>query len=142
MELTGETMLQAPRARVAAVLRDHEVMCRLLPAAQDLVPVGGGVMEGVLVLGIPPLAQRYPVRVALEQQGSCLRLRAAGTGRAEGMWLQADCALVPGVGDRSTRLIWRLTADVGALGRLMGDGVAARLIAGFLDGLQRELVSA
>ena len=142
MELTGETAFPVPPERVAAALRNREVLSRLLPAARDLAPAGGGVVEGALVVGIPPLAQRYPVRVAVEEQWPSLRLRATGTGRAEGMWLHADCTLLPGPDAGTTRLTWRVTADVGAVGRLVGDTMAARLVTGFLDGLQREVAGA
>lgn len=139
MELTGETTLAAAPDQVRAVLRDREAMRRLVPAARDLAPGAGGDLEGVVVLGVPPVAQRYPVRVSVEEDGAGLRLRAAGTGRAEGMWLHADCNLAPGAQGGSTRLTYRLAAEVGALGRLIGGAAGARLVAGFLDGLRREL---
>lgn len=139
MELCGEAVLNASPDRVRALLNDREVMGRLLPATRDLRPVAPGTLEGALVLGVPPLGQRVPVRVTVKEEGEWVRLRVAGTGRAEGMWLNADCALSAGAAQGSTRLAYRLAAELGALGRLLGEATGARLIAGFLDGLRREL---
>ena len=142
MELNGVTTLYAGPDQVRAVLRDRETMARLLPASRELVAAGQGRFEGVLTLGVPPLAARYPVRVAVDESETCIQLRVSGTGRAEGMWLRADCELEPGAAAGSTRMTYHLAAEVGSLGRLIGDAAGARLIAGFLDGLRRELTGA
>ncbi len=140
VEWSGEIELPAPAHRVRAMLRDPEVLARLLPASRDLRPAGPGRFAGEVVVGLPPLGARYPVSATASEDEGALRLEAVGEGRAEGMELQARC-LLSAVGS-GTRLRYRVRLELGTLARWVPAWAAQRAVHDFLDQLRREVEQA
>ena len=139
MEWSGEAGLPAPPERVRAALRDRGLLGRLLPAARTLRETADGGLEGELAVGVPPLVQRYPLRLRAGEDGEGLHLEAAGLGRAEGLRLEVRCSLRPGGRPGTTLLRYGLRLELGGLSRLLGAPAASRLVSEFLAGLAREL---
>ena len=139
MECSGAVVLAGPPEKVRALLRDRRVLGRLIPAWRDLREVGPGAYVGALVVGLPPLGQRYPVRIVAAEDEGGMRVSAVGTGRAEGLSVEADCRLGAGPAARTTALGYRVRADFGRLAWL-SNLAGPHLVSDFLAGLGRELV--
>lgn len=139
MEQSGTHLLPFPPERVRAILRDPGTLARLLARQGVFRPVAPGLYEGVVVVGVPPLAQRYPARLRTTFDNDVVVAEVLGEGRAAGSYLQAECRLCPGPG-AGTTLHYRVRAELGGSARLFGTTAAARLTADFLRGLE-ELAS-
>jgi carbon monoxide dehydrogenase subunit G len=140
VEWAGEIELGAPEALVRAVLRDPEVLGRLVPASRELRPVGGGRYVGEVVVGLPPFGARYPLTATATEDEGGLCLDAVGEGRAQGMALEARCALAPL--PRGTSLRYRIRLELGALARWIPAWAAQRAVQDFVADLRREVEGA
>ncbi len=139
MEQRGTHRLPFPPDRVRSILRDPGTLARLLARQGVFRPVAPGLYEGVVVVGVPPLAQRYPARLRTTFDHDVVVAEVLGEGRAAGSYIQAECRLCPGPG-AGTTLQYRVRAELGGSARLFETTAAARLTADFLRGLE-ELAS-
>ncbi len=139
MEFSGEATVCGTPEAVWRALRDDAVVVRLLPAAREMRRTAPGVYEGALLVGPPPLVRRQPARVEIAGDREAFRVSVQGTDRREPLTIGVSCALA--AMDRRTRLRYRVTAELGPLGRLLGGGATQRLIADFFRGLEEVLRS-
>ena len=140
LEFSGEATVGGTPAAVWRALGDDAVVARLLPAAREMRCTGPGVYEGAILVGPPPLSRRHPARVAITGDVSGFHVGVQGIDRREPLTIGVACTLAPAGGGRA-RLSYRVTAELGPLGRLLGGGAVQRLIADFLRELDAVLRS-
>jgi carbon monoxide dehydrogenase subunit G len=144
MKLEHTVSIDAPRARVWAVLMDLPVAAGCVPGTRDLVAEGDGV-RGTLEVRLGPVKLALSGVVTVESRDEArgtARLRADAEDRRLGGAIRAhvDVALT---GDAPTQL--RVSSDVTILGRIgeLGQPLIARqadkVLAGFADCLRRTV---
>jgi carbon monoxide dehydrogenase subunit G len=144
MKLEHTVSIDAPRARVWAVLMDLPVAAGCVPGTRDLVAEGDGV-RGTLEVRLGPVKLALSGVVTVESRDEArgtARLRADAEDRRLGGAVRAhvDVALS---GDAPTQL--RVSSDVTILGRIgeLGQPLIARqadkVLAGFADCLRRTV---
>jgi carbon monoxide dehydrogenase subunit G len=146
MKLEHTVSIDAPRARVWAVLMDLPVAAGCVPGTRDLVAAGDGV-RGTLEVRVGPVKLALSGVVTVESRdetSGTARLRADAEDRRLGGAVRAhvDIALS---GDAPTQL--RVSSDVTILGRIgeLGQPLIARqadkVLAGFADCLRRTVAA-
>ena len=131
MEITGETNIAAPRARVWAALNDPKVLAACIDGVEKLDPAGENRFEGVMNAKVGPVRARFIGAVDLTEIDAPNRYVIVGEGkggvagfakgRAEVTLADVDVDGAPG-----TLLSYRASSTVG--GKLAQLG--ARLIEG------------
>ena len=141
MKLEHRVTVDAPRAKVWAVLMDLPLAARCVPGTRDVAPEGDGV-RGTLDVRVGPVKLALGGRVAIEsrdEDAGTARLRADAEDRRIGGAVRALVDLAVS-GDAPTEL--RLTTDVAILGRIgeLGQPLIARqadkVLAGFAECLR------
>jgi carbon monoxide dehydrogenase subunit G len=146
VKLEHTVSIDAPRARVWAVLMDLPVAAGCVPGTRDLAADGEGV-RGTLEVRVGPVKLALSGTVAVESRDEAAgtaRLRADAEDRRLGGAVRAhvDVALT---GDVPTLL--RVSSDVTILGRIgeLGQPLIARqadkVLAGFADCLRRTVAA-
>jgi carbon monoxide dehydrogenase subunit G len=146
MKLEHTVSIDAPRARVWAVLMDLPLAAGCVPGTRDLAVEGDGV-RGTLEVRVGPIKLALSGVVTVESRdeaGGTARLRADAEDRRLGGAVRAhvDVALS---GDAPTQL--RVSSDVTILGRIgeLGQPLIARqadkVLAGFADCLRRTVAA-
>ena len=146
MKLEHRVAVDAPRAKVWAVLMDLPVAARCVPGTREVAPDGEGV-RGTLDVRVGPVKLALGGTVAIESRNEAAgtaRLRADAEDRRLGGSVRAlvDLALS---GDAPTEL--RITTDVAILGRIgeLGQPLIARqaekVLAGFAECLRATVAS-
>jgi carbon monoxide dehydrogenase subunit G len=146
MKLEHTVSIDAPRARVWAVLMDLPVAAGCVPGTRDLAVEGDGV-RGTLEVRVGPIKLALSGVVTVESRDEArgtARLRADAEDRRLGGAVRAhvDVALS---GDAPTQL--RVSSDVTILGRIgeLGQPLIARqadkVLAGFADCLRRTVAA-
>jgi carbon monoxide dehydrogenase subunit G len=146
VKLEHTVSIDAPRARVWAVLMDLPVAAGCVPGTRDLAADGEGV-RGTLEVRVGPVKLALSGTVAVESRDEAAgtaRLRADAEDRRLGGAVRAhvDVALT---GDAPTLL--RVSSDVTILGRIgeLGQPLIARqadkVLAGFADCLRRTVAA-
>ena len=147
MKLEHTVSIDAPRARVWAVLMDLPVAARCVPGTRDIV-ADGDLVRGTLDVRVGPVKLALNGTVTVDQRddtAGTARLRADAADQRIGGAVRAyvDVALT---GDGPTLL--RVSSDVAILGRIgeLGQPLIARqadkVLAGFADCLRRTVASA
>ena len=147
MKLEHTVSIDAPRARVWAVLMDLPVAARCVPGTRDVV-ADGDLVRGTLDVRVGPVKLALNGTVTVDQRddtAGTARLRADAADQRIGGAVRAyvDVALT---GDGPTLL--RVSSDVAILGRIgeLGQPLIARqadkVLAGFADCLRRTVASA
>ena len=147
MKLEHTVSIDAPRARVWAVLMDLPVAARCVPGTRD-VAADGDLVRGTLDVRVGPVKLALSGTVIVDQRDDAAgpaRLRADAADQRIGGAVRAyvDVALT---GDGPTLL--RVSSDVAILGRIgeLGQPLIARqadkVLAGFADCLRRTVASA
>ena len=147
MKLEHTVSIDAPRARVWAVLMDLPVAARCVPGTRD-VAADGDLVRGTLDVRVGPVKLALSGTVIVDQRDDAAgpaRLRADAADQRIGGAVRAyvDVALS---GDGPTLL--RVSSDVAILGRIgeLGQPLIARqadkVLAGFADCLRRTVASA
>ena len=146
MKLEHRVAVDAPRAKVWAVLMDLPVAARCVPGTREVTANGDGV-RGTLDVRVGPVKLALGGTVAIESRNEAAgtaRLRADAEDRRLGGSVRAlvDLALS---GDAPTEL--RITTDVAILGRIgeLGQPLIARqaekVLAGFAECLRATVAS-
>ena len=147
MKLEHTVSIDAPRARVWAVLMDLPVAARCVPGTRDIA-ADGDLVRGTLDVRVGPVKLALNGTVTVDQRddtAGTARLRADAADQRIGGAVRAyvDVALT---GDGPTLL--RVSSDVAILGRIgeLGQPLIARqadkVLAGFADCLRRTVASA
>ena len=129
MDLSGEALIAAPRARVWDALNDPALLARSIEGCEKLEPAGENRFEGVVAAKVGPVRARFGGVVELSNlDPPCgYTLSGEGKGGAAGFARgAADIRLEEAEGGAATRLTWEARATVG--GKLAQLG--ARLIEG------------
>ena len=137
LEFTGEAVVCGTPAAVWRALRDDAVVPRLLPAAREMRRTAPGAYEGPLLVGRTPLVRRHPARVQISGDPLAFSVWVQGTERDDPLTIRVACTLA--MDGQGTRLRYRVTAELGPLGRLLGGGATQRLIAEFFRELEAVL---
>ena len=146
MKLEHRVTVDAPRARVWAVLMDLPVAARCVPGTRDIVPEGDGV-RGRLDVRVGPIKMSLEGTVAIESRDEAAgtaRLRADAEDRRLGGAVRTFVDLAVS-GDSPTEL--HLMSDVAILGRIgeLGQPLIARqadkVLAGFAECLRRTVAA-
>jgi carbon monoxide dehydrogenase subunit G len=146
MKLEHTVSIDAPRARVWAVLMDLPVAARCVPGTRDIA-ADGDLVRGTLEVRVGPVKLSLAGSVAIEQRDDAAgtaRLRADAADKRIGGAVRAfvDVAVS---GDGPTQL--RVSSDVAILGRIgeLGQPLIARqvdkVLAGFADCLRKTVAS-
>ena len=147
MKLEHTVSIDAPRARVWAVLMDLPVAARCVPGTRDIA-ADGDLVRGTLDVRVGPVRLALNGTVTVDQRddtAGTARLRADAADQRIGGAVRAyvDVALT---GDGPT--LQRGSSDVAILGRIgeLGQPLIARqadkVLAGFADCLRRTVASA
>ena len=147
MKLEHTVSIDAPRARVWAVLMDLPAAARCVPGTRDIA-ADGDLVRGTLDVRVGPVKLALNGTVTVDQRddtAGTARLRADAADQRIGGAVRAyvDVALT---GDGPTLL--RVSSDVAILGRIgeLGQPLIARqadkVLAGFADCLRRTVASA
>jgi carbon monoxide dehydrogenase subunit G len=129
MELNGEALIAAPRARVWAALNDPALLARAIEGCEKLEPAGENRFEGVVAAKVGPVRARFAGVVELSNLDppNGYTLSGEGKGGAAGFARgSADVRLAEAEGGAATHLSWSARATVG--GKLAQLG--ARLVEG------------
>ena len=147
MKLEHTVTIDAPRARVWAVLMDLPLSARCVPGTRDIA-ADGDVVRGTLEVRVGPVKLSLSGSVAIESRDDAAgtaRLRADAADQRIGGAVRAfvDVAVS---GDAPTQL--RVSSDVAILGRIgeLGQPLIARqadkVLAGFADCLRKTVAAA
>ena len=142
MKLEHTVSIDAPRARVWAVLMDLPVAARCVPGTRDIA-ADGDLVRGTLEVRVGPVKLLLAGSVTIEQRDDAAgtaRLRADAADKRIGGAVRAivDVAVS---GDAPTRLT--VATDVAILGRMgeLGQSLIARqadkVLAGFAECLRK-----
>jgi len=141
VKLERTVTVDAPRARIWAVLMDLPVAARCVPGTRDIASEGDGV-RGTLDVRVGPVKLALSGTVTVEsrdQAAGTARLRADAADQRLGGALRAFVDLAV-TGDAPTQL--RILSDIAILGRIgeLGQPLIARqadkVLAGFADCLR------
>ena len=127
MELSGETVIPAPRERVWQALNDPEVLEACIPGCRSLVRTADGGLDAVVKAAIGPVSATFKGRVAITEAAPPAHCRLTGEGRggpagfARGV---ADIDLAED-GGGTTRLSYRADVTVGGKLAQLGGGLLA-----------------
>jgi carbon monoxide dehydrogenase subunit G len=146
VKLDHRVTVDAPRAKVWAVLMDLPIAARCVPGTRDIVPEGDGV-RGTLDVRVGPVKLSLAGSVAIESRDEAAgtaRLRADAADQRIGGAVRAFVDLVIS-GDAPTEL--RVSSDVAVLGRIgeLGQPLIARqadkVLAGFAECLRATVAA-
>jgi carbon monoxide dehydrogenase subunit G len=146
MKLEHRVTVDAPRAKVWAVLMDLPVAARCVPGTRDIATEGDGV-RGTLDIRVGPVKLALGGTVAIESRDEAAgtaRLRADAEDRRVGGAVRAFVDLAVS-GDAPTEL--RIKSDVAILGRIgeLGQPLIARqadkVLAGFAECLRAAVAA-
>jgi uncharacterized protein len=144
MELNGDVLVAAPRARVWAALNDPEVLRRCIPGCEAMAATGEHEMAATVAVKLGPVRARFNGRVRMEdvRPGEGCTLQFEGQGGAAGMARGASSVALheePG----GTRMSYQTQASVaGKLGQVGGrmiDAAARQMADQFFAAFQAEL---
>lgn len=144
MELNGEVLVSAPRARVWAALNDTEVLRRCIPGCEAMAASGEFEKTATVAIKVGPVRARFNGRVRMEDirapEGCTLHFE--GQGGAAGMARGSSrVELLDEEG--GTRLRYQTQASVaGKLGQVGGrmiDAAARQMADQFFAAFQAEL---
>ena len=144
MELNGDVLVAAPRARVWAALNDPEVLRRCIPGCEAMAATGEHEMAATVAVKLGPVRARFNGRVRMEdvRPGEGCTLQFEGQGGAAGMARGASSVALhdePG----GTRVSYQTQASVaGKLGQVGGrmiDAAARQMADQFFAAFQAEL---
>lgn len=144
MDLSGETLIAAPRARVWAALNDPAVLARCIEGVESLERVGDNRFEGRVLAKVGPVRATFAGAVELSQLDPPAGYTITGEGKGGAAGFAkggADIALAE-EGD-GTRVRWTARANVGGklaqLGGRLIEGTARGYADRFFAALKAEL---
>ena len=144
MEMTGERVIGAPRAKVWEALNDPEVLKASIPGCEEIEKVSASELTAKVVQKVGPVKATFHGEVELSDivEGESYRISGRGKGGAAGGASGgADVRLedVP----EGTRLIYeveaRVTGKIAQLGARLIDGFAKKMADQFFDRFQQAV---
>jgi len=114
MELTGEQILPAPRARVWAALNDPEILKRCIPGCQEIARVSDTQLTARVGLAVGPVKATFTGKVTLSDLDPPNGYRISGEGQGGVAGFGKGSAVVRLADDPGgTRLTYSADASVG-----------------------------
>ena len=114
MELTGEQILPAPRARVWAALNDPEILKRCIPGCQEIARVSDTQLTARVGLAVGPVKATFTGKVTLSALDPPNGYRISGEGQGGVAGFGKGSAVVRLADDPGgTRLTYSADASVG-----------------------------
>jgi carbon monoxide dehydrogenase subunit G len=114
MELTGEQILPAPRARVWAALNDPEILKRCIPGCQEIARVSDTQLTAKVGLAVGPVKATFTGKVTLSDLDPPNGYRISGEGQGGVAGFGKGSAVVRLADDPGgTRLTYSADASVG-----------------------------
>lgn len=147
MQLSGEALIAAPRAKVWAALNDPAVLARCIEGVQSLEADGENRFRGALDAKVGPVRARFTGTVALTEIDAPNRyvLVGEGKGGVAGFAKGSAEVTLADAEDGGTRLAWSATSQVGGklaqLGARLVEGAARGYAEAFFRNF-REIVEA
>lgn len=147
MELTGDVLIGAPRAKVWAGLNDPETLTRCIPGCEGMEVVSPTERTARVAVKVGPVRARFAGRIRMEdvrpEQGCVLHFE--GSGGAAGM-ARGQSSVELADEDGGTRLRYTTQASVGGklgqVGGRMMDAAAKQMADQFFAALNAQLAPA
>lgn len=144
MELTGDRLIPAPRARTWEALNDPEVLKGCIAGCESLERTGEDGFTALVAVKIGPVSARFKGSLKLSdvQPGSSYTIHFDGQGGAAGFGKgSADVSLADEAGQ--TRLRYTARAQVGGkmaqIGSRLVDAAAAKISEDFFQAFETRL---
>jgi len=144
MELTGDRLIPAPRARTWEALNDPETLKACIAGCESLERTGEDGFTALVAVKIGPVSARFKGSLKLSnvQPGSSYTIHFDGQGGAAGFGKgSADVALADEAGQ--TRLRYTARAQVGGkmaqIGSRLVDAAAAKISEDFFQAFETKL---
>ncbi|WP_111396327.1 SRPBCC family protein [Humitalea rosea] len=148
MEMTGERLIAAPRAKVWDALNDPAVLQASIPGCESVTRTAPDAFEAKVALKIGPMAAKFAGKVKLENINPPAGYTIAGEGNGGAMGFAkggADVALVE-TSPTTTTLTYAVKAQVGGkiaqLGGRLIDSTAKQMADQFFDRFQAQVGAA
>jgi carbon monoxide dehydrogenase subunit G len=147
MELNGEVVVEAPRARVWAALNDTEVLRRCIPGCEAMTATAPLEKTATVAIKIGPVRARFNGRVRMDDvvEGESCTLQFEGQGGAAGM-ARGSSRVTLSDEEGGTRLRYQTQASVaGKLGQVGGrmiDAAARQMADQFFAAFRAEVAPA
>lgn len=148
MELNGEVIIEAPRARVWAALNDPEMLARCIDGVESLTRVAGPDgerFEGRMNVRVGPVRASFTGQVTLMDvvAPESYRLVGEGKGGVAGHARGEAAVTLTETGPAATQLAYRVTSSVGGklaqLGARLIEGAAKGYAESFFGKLKAEV---
>lgn len=138
MELTGEQIIPAPRAKVWAALNDPEILRQCIAGCESVTKNSDTDFEAVVQVKVGPVKAKFKGKVALsdlDPPNSCTISGEAQGGVAAGFGKGSAKVQLADADGGATRLTYGVNAQVGGklaqIGARLIDGVAAKMAEDF-----------
>ncbi|WP_431285424.1 SRPBCC family protein [Humitalea sp. 24SJ18S-53] len=148
MEMTGERLIAAPRARVWEALNDPAVLQTSIPGCESVTRTADDAFEAKLALKIGPMAAKFAGKVKLDNIVPPESYTISGEGNGGPMGFAkggADVALAE-LSPVSTNLTYNVKVQVGGkiaqLGARLIDSTAKQMADQFFDRFQAQVAAA
>jgi carbon monoxide dehydrogenase subunit G len=143
MELTGEQILQAPRARVWAALNDAEILKRCIPGCQEITKVSDTEFTAKVGLAVGPVKATFNGRVTLSDMDPPNGYKISGEGQGGVAGFGKGSAIVKLSDDPAgTKLNYNADAAVGGklaqIGSRLVEATARKLADEFFSRFAKE----
>ncbi len=151
MELTGEQLIPAPRAKVWDALYDPDILRQCIAGCETVTKTSDSEFEATVQVKVGPVKAKFKGKVTLTDldppnsctiQGEAQGGVAAGFGKGNAKVQLAD-AQIDGAPGGATKLTYSVQAQVGGklaqIGARLIDGVAAKMAEDFFAKLTRSL---
>jgi carbon monoxide dehydrogenase subunit G len=147
MEMTGERLIAAPRARVWEALNDPAVLQTSIPGCESVTRTSDETFEAKLALKIGPMAAKFSGKVKLDNIVAPVSYTISGDGNGGAMGFAkggADVALAE-VTPTTTNLTYNVKVQVGGkiaqLGARLIDSTAKQMADQFFDRFQAQVAA-
>ena len=138
MELNGEQLIPAPRAKVWAALNDPEILRQCIAGCESVTKTSDTDFEATVQVKVGPVKARFKGKVSLtdlDPPSSCTIVGEAQGGVAAGFGKGSARVELTEVEQDSTRLTYAAKAQIGGklaqIGARLVDGVAAKMAEDF-----------
>ncbi len=147
MEMTGERLIAAPRARVWEALNDPAVLQTSIPGCESVTRTSDETFEAKLALKIGPMAAKFSGKVKLDNVVPPVSYTISGDGNGGAMGFAkggADVSLAE-VTPTTTNLTYAVKVQVGGkiaqLGARLIDSTAKQMADQFFDRFQAQVAA-
>ncbi|MEW6046167.1 MAG: carbon monoxide dehydrogenase subunit G [Bacillota bacterium] len=145
MQLAYRCDFAAPAEIVWQVLLDPAVLARRLPGCKRLEPLGGGIYEAQLEIGIGPVKGSYTGRVQLADLSPPRSYRLLVEGGGGPSYVKGEGRIELSPNGEATVMTCTGEAAVSgilaAVGQRLLSSAARVLIASFFDGMAQEVIA-